>query len=76
MSNLYCVICGTYRKFEKPKTSYLLEKRLAISLVCSKNENKKLFKEEESLEILKIIGLIQDIWLLSKYGRKEHKSRI
>ena len=23
---LYCVICDKYRKFEKPKTSYLLKK--------------------------------------------------
>ena len=26
MKKLYCVICGKYRKFEKPKISYLLEK--------------------------------------------------
>ena len=24
---LYCVICGKFRKFEKPKISYLLEKK-------------------------------------------------
>ena len=36
---------------------------------------KKIFKEEESSEILKILGLIQNIKLLLKYGRK-HKSRI
>ena len=26
MKKFYCVICGNYRKFEKPKRSYLLEK--------------------------------------------------
>ena len=26
VKKLYCVICGKYRKFEKPKISYLLEK--------------------------------------------------
>ena len=26
MKKLYCIICGKYRKFEKPKISYFLEK--------------------------------------------------
>ena len=44
----YCVICGKYRNFEKPKISYLLEKTLVLSIICSKckNEDEKLFKEE------------------------------
>ena len=63
MKKLYCVICGKYRKFEKPKISYLLEKTLVLSIICSKckNEDEKLFKEEESIEILKIIRLIENI---------------
>ena len=58
MKILYCVICGKYRKFEKLKISYLLEKTLVISLICSKckNEDEKLFKEEELIEILKTLG--------------------
>ena len=36
MKKLYSVICGKYRKFQKPKISYLLEKTLAVSIVCSK----------------------------------------
>ena len=57
MKKLYCVICGKYRKFEKPKISYLLEKTLVLSIICSKNKNdeEKLFKEEESIEILKFL---------------------
>ena len=45
---------------EKPKISYLLEKTLVLSISCSKckNEDEKLFKKEESMEILKILGLI------------------
>ena len=27
--NNYCVICGNYRKFEKPRISYLLEKNIS-----------------------------------------------
>ena len=63
MEKLYCVICGKYRKFEKPKISYLLEKTLVLSIICSKckNEDEKIFKEEESIEILKILGLIENI---------------
>ena len=63
---MYCVICGTYRKFEKLKISYLLEKTLVVSSICKKckNEDEKLFKEKESIEILKVLGLIENIWLL------------
>ena len=63
MKTLYCAICGKYRKFEKPKKSYISEKALVLSIICSKckNEDEKLFKEEESIEILKILGLIENI---------------
>ena len=63
MKKLYCVICGKYRKFEKPKISYLLEKTLVLSIICSKckNEDEKIFKEEESIEILKTLGFIESI---------------
>ena len=57
MKKLYCIICGKYRKFEKPKISFILEKAL-LSIICCKckNEDEKIFKEEESLVILKILG--------------------
>ena len=42
---------------KKPKISHLLEKTLALSIICSKSKNKdeKIFKEEkeESTEIFK-----------------------
>ena len=41
MKKLYCVICGKYRKFEKPKTSYLLVKAFGLSIICSECENKE-----------------------------------
>ena len=65
MNKSYCVICSKYRKFEKPKISYLLEKTLVLSIICSncKNEDKKIFKED-STEILKIFGFIENIQLL------------
>ena len=63
MKESYCVICGKYRKFEKPKISYLLEKTSIISFICSKckNEDEKISKEEESIEILK------NFWFNWKY---------
>ena len=63
MRKLYCIICGKYRKFGKPKISYLLGKILVLSIVFSKckNEDEKIFKEEESIEILKILGLVNNI---------------
>ena len=40
MKKLYCVIGSKYRKFEKFKVSYLLEKTLALSIICIKYKNK------------------------------------
>ena len=63
MKKLFCVICGKYRKFEKLKMLYLLEKTLVLCIISKKYKNvdKKLFKEGELIEILKICGLIQNI---------------
>ena len=60
---LYCVICGKYKKFEKPKIAYVLEKTFVLSINCStfKSEDEKIFKEGDSIEILKIISLIENI---------------
>ena len=63
MKKLYCINCSKYKKYEKPIISYLLEKTLVLSIICSKckNEDETIFKEEESIEILKILGLINHI---------------
>ena len=63
MKILFCVICSKYRKLEKHKISYLLVKTLLLSIICSKcnNEDEKMFKEEESNEISKDLGLINNI---------------
>ena len=63
MKNIYSVICGKYRKFKKPKISYIFKKTLVLSVICSKceNEDGNIFKEEESMEISKILGLIKNI---------------
>ena len=60
---MYCVICRKYRKFKNPKILYFSEKALVLSIICSKckNEDEKIFKEEESIEILKNLGLFQNM---------------
>ena len=63
MKKMYCVNCGNYTKFEKPKISYILEKTLVLSVICSKcrNEDEKRSKEEKSIEMLKNLRLIENI---------------
>ena len=56
MKKLYCIICGKYRKFEKPFRFFLL---VAVSARVKMKKKKKI--EEESTEILKILGLINNI---------------
>ena len=65
MKKLYSVICGKYRKFEKSKISYLLEKTTVLSIISSnsKNKDEKIFKEEETTEVLKTLGFIENIYL-------------
>ena len=65
MKNIYWVICRKYRKFEKPKISYLLQKTLVLSIICNKckNEDEKIFLEKDSTEILKLFGLIEKVTL-------------
>ena len=65
IKKLDCVICSKYRKIEKPKMPYLIKKKKKIFpyIFCSKykNEEQKIFREEESIEILKILDLINNI---------------
>ena len=61
MKKLYCVICGRYRNFEKKKKKK--KKKSILSIICRKckNEEEKIFKKEELIEILKILCLIENI---------------
>ena len=62
MMKIYCNICIKYRKFKNPLRLYNFFKKV-LSIVYSKcvQEYKTIFKEEESVEILKIPGLIARI---------------
>ena len=48
---------------KKTKISYISKKTLSLSIVYSKcgHEYKTIFKEEESIEILKMLGLSNNI---------------
>ena len=63
MKKIYYFICSKSRKSKNPKISYILEKTLTLSSICSKcgNEDKKIFKKEESIETLKTLDVIKNI---------------
>ena len=65
LNKLKCIVmfCNNYRKSKKTKLSYVSENTLNLSIVYSKcfHEYKKIFKEEQTIEILKILGLINNI---------------
>ena len=49
VKKLYCVICYEYRKIEKPEISYLLEKALVPSIICSKMYVRNYSKKKNQL---------------------------
>ena len=63
MKKIYYVICGNYIKFQNLKISHIHQKALAFCIICSKrkNEDEKILKKEESIEILKILVLIENV---------------
>ena len=66
-------MCRKYRKVKNTKILDLFYKTLVISFISSKcgGKRKRIFNQEESIEISKVLGLIKNILLLSKYGRKK-----
>ena len=63
VKKIYWIKCKKYKKFENPEISYLFYKTLIISIICGKcgSKHKRTFKEEESMETLKILGLTENI---------------
>ena len=59
---MYCNVCNIYRKSKKTKL-YIFKKAFSLSIVYIKcgYEYEKIFKEEESIEILKVLALINNI---------------
>ena len=55
---IYCIKCNTFRKFEIPKTFYISDETLFLSIICIKcGKNNEIIFKEEIIEILKVIGL-------------------
>ena len=64
LNRLECIVLfATEQKFKKTKISYAFKKTLSFSIFYSKchHEYEKIFKEENSIEILKILGLSNNI---------------
>ena len=51
------------KNFVKPKISYICYKTLILSSICNRcgSKDEQMFKQEESIDISKILGLINDI---------------
>ena len=49
MKKLYCVISGKYRKLEKPKIPYILEKHFFLSFVVNVHMKMKIFLKKNQL---------------------------
>ena len=60
MRKIYWTKCEKYKDFKQHKISYICDKTLLISSIRNSfgNEDQKIFKEEELIKVLKIIGLI------------------
>ena len=63
MKKIYCVKCNKYRKLKNPRISYIFDETLSLSTICDKcsSNDEKIFKEEESIEILRILSLINNL---------------
>ena len=55
MRKIYCTKCNKYKQFKKPRILYICDKTLLLFSICNKcgSEDEKIFKKEQSIEILK-----------------------
>ena len=55
--------CNKYRKSKNPKISYIFYKTLVLSIISGKFgvKDKIIFQEEESIDILQIFGVINNV---------------
>ena len=63
MEKLYCIICGKYGQFKIIKYHTFFKNHQFFFLICSESEieDEKIFEEEDSIEILKILHLTENI---------------
>ena len=60
MKKVFCVVCSMYRKFKNREIYIFIKKHYFFLLIAYENDNEKIFKEKESIEILKLLGLIKN----------------
>ena len=72
MKKIYCDVCG--KNLQTLKYHTFLKKTLVLSIICSKSGSKDemIFKEEESIEISKILGLINNMEQYTKNLEEEN----
>ena len=62
---IYFILTNMKRtiKFINPKISYIYDKTLVLSIISDTcgSKNGKMFNKEESIEVLKILGLIKNM---------------
>ena len=80
MKKAYSVVCNKYKKIKNPKISYILEKNISslyYLLIYSKCGSKyeKIFKEEESIKILKNLDLINNTEQYQKIWQRKIKAK-
>ena len=53
MRKIYCTKGKKYKEFKNPKISFICDKTLLHSSICNRcgSEDKKIFKEEEWIEV-------------------------
>ena len=63
MRKICCGQCKICKKFKQPKISYICDKTLLLSSIFDQygSGDENIFKSEESIEILKIFGLINNM---------------
>ena len=63
MRKIYCTKCKKHKEFKKLKISHICDKTLLLSSICNKRGSKDetIFNEKESIEVLKILGLINNM---------------
>ena len=61
MEKLHSIICVSIENLKKLKHHTFQKRALVLSIICSKykNDGENILKEEESIETLKIFGLIK-----------------
>ena len=73
------VKCNKYKKFKNTAISYIFNKTLVLPIIwsnCDSNDD-NIFKEEEYIDIFKILGVINNEWVkLSRTSKSMFNGKI